>query len=120
MKLVYRRDVIRAVRESWLRQYQYRPADEVPTWAQKRTIGDIRAAIKALDLETCSPSDIDKALGTKGWASHTCDECSADLEVLIRFGSDPDYDARWQDLCAVCLDEGIALMARPSTSNDRT
>lgn len=47
--------------------------------------------------------------GWPDWTDNRCDECHADRDVLIRIGDEPDYDARWVDLCADCLRKASKL-----------
>lgn len=115
MHLIKRRDVIRAAPARWLQQYARVPDDQVTMWGERITYGEIRRRLAALDVETCSPSDIDTALGgSTGWGANKCDECSADVETLVHFGMEPDYEATWQDLCGACLERGIAGLASGS------
>lgn len=107
MNIIYRRDKIRGVRDAWNKQY---PNDDF-IFHDKSTAGPKRKALAALDLETCSPADIDAALGNTSWASLTCDECDGDFPSIVRIGGEPDYDARWQDLCGECLKEALAMLA---------
>jgi hypothetical protein len=92
MEIIRRRDIIRSVRDRWTTQYGQN--DEK------------RKALAALDLETCSAADVVAVLGTS-WVENECDECQKDLPVLMRFGEEPEYDARWQDLCVDCLKKAV-------------
>lgn len=39
----------------------------------------------------------------------TCDECGLEVGAIVRFGDEPDYERRWQDLCKDCLQKAISL-----------
>lgn len=104
--VILKRDVIRSVRARW--SYQY-PRDDYTFW-DGSTAGEIRPRLAALDLETCSSEDVDKAIGSGGWADNRCDHCGEDVEALVRFGERPNYEARWQDLCLKCLVEGVEIL----------
>ncbi len=106
-KVIQRRDVIREARQTWLNQYRDYSDEQALGWVG-RTAGDVRQALRALDLETCSQADIDNAIGTSGWAANSCDECGGDFPVLLRLGQEPDYDNRWWVLCAGCLAKASA------------
>lgn len=100
-RLIYRRDVIMSVRERWNRQYAHSPAHHRSGWCES-SFGEIREALAALDLQKASVADVNAAIGTGGWASLECDCCGSDVEVLVRVGEEPDYEARWQDICVRC------------------
>jgi hypothetical protein len=101
-RAIYLRDVIRGVRDRFNGQYrEYRDGYRFPAG---KTVGEIKAALAGLNLDTCSRADVDEAMGTlTSWVSNACDECGAEHETLVRIGDEPDYDARWQDLCLSCL-----------------
>lgn len=108
---IHRRDIIRGVRARWLDQYKNYRADQTLGFANGRTVGVVRAALERLDLETCSAADVDAAIGASGWVKNGCDECDGDFPVLLRFGQEPDYDARWWSLCPDCLGKARDLLA---------
>lgn len=111
-KKIHKRDIIRGVRDRWMKQYANYPDDKTVGWASHlRTTGDIRKALAALDLETCSSEDVDAAIGTNNWAKNECDQCDGDFETVLQLGQEPDYEARWWNMCASCLAE--ASLALP-------
>lgn len=113
MKAIHQRDVIREVGPRWTEQYkQYQPDQKIGIRKNREAVGVIRKRVAALDLETCTVADVDKAIGTTGWADNECDECHKSFPVLIRLGAEPEYDARWQDLCGKCLGKAAALHAK--------
>lgn len=105
--LVYRRDKIRSVLQRHREQY---PSDDY-RYHNGQTSGEVRGRIAALDLESCSPADLDAAMVGSGWGSNRCDLCGEDVPVLVRFGERPDYDHRWQDVCETCIREAADLLA---------
>lgn len=110
MTPIQQRDIIRSFRDRWMDQYKSDLDSRETGWGAG-SFGDVRARLAALDLETCSPEDVNQALGVSGWADNDCDECGKSVPVLIRIGQKPDYDARWQDLCGECLTGATALHA---------
>lgn len=106
MRLLLKRDIIRGVRDLWNSQY---PKDDYRL-SRGESAKDVRERLSGLDLETAMEADVDTAIGTKGWASNVCDECGVDHETLVRIGEEPDYEARWIDLCADCLSKASALV----------
>lgn len=113
--LIHRRDVIRAVRDRWLKQYEHYSDDHKVGWDKSdpsKMAGQIRKGLAALDLETCQRADIDAVLGVSRWAVNECDECQGDFPVVLRLGQEPDYETRWWDLCIGCLDKARETLAR--------
>lgn len=115
MELLHKRDIIRLARDAWIKQYStFAGSHQFPFQIKARrgeTVADIRKRLAALDLETCSESDVDSAIGTTGWARLECDECGLSCDMLIHIGEVPDYDARWRDLCADCISEASKMLA---------
>lgn len=107
---IQRRDIVLTVRDRWLNQYKSYADDQKVGWSNK-TAGQIRKELAALDLAACAPADVDAVLGTSGWAKNECDECDEDFPVVIQVGQEPDYEARWQNLCPTCLAELAAFAA---------
>ena len=85
--------------ENWDRQHRF---------PDGTTIGQNMDALRALDMESCSPEDI-AAIGLTGWVGLRCDECGKEQDALVRLGEEPDYEARWQDLCRECLQAALNL-----------
>lgn len=52
---------------------------------------------------------IRRTVGNPSWTENKCDECDKDCETLVRIGSEPDYEARWLDLCQSCAESAISL-----------
>jgi hypothetical protein len=122
MKVIYKRDVIRNVRGRWEEQYQNYESDYKlvglplldvqgkPIPNSGPTVGEIRAALAALNLENCSSTDVDAAMGVAGWADNRCLECGKDCDSLIQIGEEPNYEAQWVDLCIGCLEKALKLL----------
>lgn len=109
MHIITERQIIKGVRERWLTQYaNYRDTDRL--WDKSRTVGDIRAAVNALDLDKCTRADVDRAIGNNSWAANECDECKQHRPALVHFGDDPDYESRWQDICLDCITKAAELL----------
>lgn len=110
MQIIKLRDIIRDAPSRWMKQYSL-SADHAPlSWNGAETYGDVRRRLSALDLETCSQADIERAIGRPDWASLICDECQFEREHVIRIGQEPDYEARWQDLCAECIQKAAKML----------
>lgn len=114
MRMITERDVIAGVRDRWMEQYRGYDTRQRAGWS-KKTFGEIRSALNSLQTNLCSVSDVDEAIGATGWADNKCDECGRHSKVLMRFGEEPDYEARWQDLCVDCLSRGVAELSASET-----
>jgi hypothetical protein len=111
MRIITQRDVILSVRATWLNQYRASPPErEIGTRSNSETVGAITKRLKALNLKTCTVEEVDKAIGTTGWADNECDVCSKSHEKLLRIGDEPDHDARWIDICESCLDRAALVL----------
>jgi hypothetical protein len=113
MSIITKREVIRGVKHRFLEQYEtYRDSYVIGPPHSQSPVGDIKQRLAALDLETCSEADVDAAMGgVTGWASLRCDECGKDSDAIARIGAEPDYEARWQDLCIDCIERARAMLA---------
>lgn len=117
IKVITQRDVILGVRAQWLNQYaSYDPKDEIGVRDNREAVGVISKRVKALDLKTCSVADVDKAIGTTGWADNECDVCGKAHDRVVRIGDEPDHDARWVDVCKSCLEKASALLLQQRQS----
>lgn len=110
MKVITERNAIKQAREHWKDSYARDSADRKTGWCSK-TFGQIRTDLDALDIDSCSVEDLAQALGTTGWGLIKCDECGERQNKLVRMGEKPDYEARWQDICAHCLDRGLDIIS---------
>jgi hypothetical protein len=112
MSVIYRRDVIRDVLRRYTDQYaNYADDYMIGDSRTRQAVGDTKKALAALNLDTCSVSDVDAAMnGTTGWADLNCDECGESVPILVRIGQEPDYEARWWDVCESCLRKSLALL----------
>ena len=99
--VITKRGIIRSVPASFERQYGHDRSGS--SWKAKTTRGEMIDALNALDVDTCDAEAVNAIIGNKSWTSNECDACGTDCEVLVRIGQEPDYEARWQDLCAQCL-----------------
>lgn len=108
--VITKRGIIRSVPARF--EQQYGRDRNGTSWKGIITRGEMIDALNALDVGTCSAEAINEIIGNKSWTSNKCDACDTECEVLVRIGDEPDYEARWQDLCARCLSDA----ARVATS----
>ncbi|MBB03976.1 MAG: hypothetical protein CML03_00380 [Pseudooceanicola sp.] len=111
MKIISKVEICAAVPHRWADQYKnYGPHHE------KQKIGQRLLALKP---EERTAEIIDAIIGNGSWTTNTCDSCGKDCETLVRIGEEPDYDARWQDLCRECLIAGVELFDTTRKSPDK-
>ena len=77
------------------------------TWTKGVPLGYYVDRVADIDPATCEYNALQAATDRDGHTENLCNECEADCEVLMRFGDEPDYEARWQDLCAGCLRKAL-------------
>jgi hypothetical protein len=104
MSVITLRQVIKDVPKRWRGQYG--------DGRYGRDKLEILKRLDALDAENCSADDINAAIGNSSWTNLQCDSCQEQKERIIRIGDDPDYEARWQDLCVDCLNKAVAMLAK--------
>lgn len=107
MQLIHRRDVIKSVLDRHKQQYP----DDSYRLCDGSTAGETRRKLERLDFDHCTPADVDAVMVGNAWADNDCDVCGENVPLLIRIGSEPDYDARWQDICPECLSRATALLS---------
>lgn len=98
IKKIYAIDVLKKVPEEWTRRYQAYLGD-----AHKE---DITRKLNEL-VWPFSKEQIDKIIGNKSWGKVSCTECGKDCSEIVRIGDEPDWDARWVDLCNDCLVKAV-------------
>lgn len=95
-------DVIAGVPSRWNRQYrETRDLDKIE-------IGKRLAALSP----GFTAEQVDSIIGNRSWTMHECSNCGQDRDVLIRLGEEPDYEAKWLDLCADCLAKALEIIKR--------
>jgi hypothetical protein len=110
MKRIEKQVAIERAIEEWL-AFQRRPGGLPLThkfpWGL--SIADTIQRLEAIKREGVTRDALDRLFATTNWGAPSCDECEEHPEVVIHIGSEPDYDARWQTLCANCLGKALAL-----------
>lgn len=106
MEAVRIEDLIREVPAKFSERYKHYPKDHrFPASAGGGSVGEIEAAFAKAGTSV----EAIKAI-LPSWCEQTCDECGSAFDVLMRFGDKPDYEARWQDLCADCISKGLSAL----------
>lgn len=99
------RDIIRSVPGRYHAAY-----DNYKSRAGGRWPSDVSAELDALDVETCTREAVDEIIGNTTWTRNLCDSCGHHAKTLIRLGDEPEYDARWQDICLECLEAAVSTL----------
>lgn len=94
-----RTELLQGVPDRWAAQY---PANR---YGSKTDKGQIREKLYALGIWERTRERINSIIGNESWTSQRCDRCRADSDVLLEIGQEPDYDARWINICPECVRE---------------
>ncbi len=97
MELLRKVDIVRSVPKRWAAQY--RGTDNVQH-------AEITAKLLALEPGFAA-DEVDSIIGNGSWTECRCVECGRDRDVLIRIGDEPDYEARYVNICEKCLKEAL-------------
>lgn len=109
MEVITKRAVIRGVRARHASMYERDPDDRVIGFGDKRRpLGETRAALAALDLETATEAEV-VAILNESWTSLKCDQCGEDQDAVVRMGDFDGYESRWLDVCERCLTKARTL-----------
>jgi hypothetical protein len=114
--ILTQRAVIKGVLARFTEQYRNYPRTH--TFPSGATVGRIIKRLNALDTDTASRDDVNRAMALRNgnWADLDCDCCGKHVEAVARVGDSPDYDNRWQDLCIDCLQIATNMLARLGAS----
>lgn len=109
MRIVKRDDCVMDVPKQYRKQYanydrNYRFSNNKTGLTLGETVAALDAATTVAEIRAILPH----------WCALECDECGEDVEQVIRFGEEPDYEARWQDLCAACVAKAAEALAKPN------
>jgi hypothetical protein len=102
MTLLYRADVVANVPMRWAAAYNNWHYD-----AEKRVKTEKLLALPA----GFSAEDVNAIIGNDSWTELKCSECQKNHDVLIQIGDEPDYDARYVELCRDCLSRATLMFA---------
>ena len=118
MRVYTSREAMQDTIKNWLETYNKYPREKTMLWTKGVPLGYFLDRVEALDPDTCTREEMSAAVCKDGsWGANPCDECSKDSPALIRFGDEPDYEARWQDLCVDCLKLAAVSLATTPARN---
>lgn len=100
-RIILRQQIVDRAPERWAKAYAgHGDTDKTAkTLALAKLVAPIQAA------------DVDRIIGNTSWTDCPCDLCKKTSEVLIRVGDEPDYEARWLDICPACIAHLSAVVA---------
>ncbi len=104
-KVINRRDIIKRVLTRWDEQYPFER-----NFPDGSKASEIRGRLAKLDLATCSPDEVDEAIGNGSWTKQECDHCCNPRDVLVRVGEIFETEADKVDLCEACLIEALEAL----------
>lgn len=103
-RVIRKADKVKRAPDRWAAQY---PRGK---WSpDKNEITDRLAALKGTDF---TAEQVDSIVGNKSWTQNLCDGCDGDFPLLVRIGEEPEYEARWLDLCLSCAREAFEVIGR--------
>jgi hypothetical protein len=102
------RDEIRSVPDRWREQYYVRHGR---SWSDtlSGSSKSVWKRLKALDLETASPEDVEKIIGNRSWTTLECDQCGREVDAVVEVGQSQGRDSRTADICADCIRKAADL-----------
>lgn len=112
-RLLRWQDKIEDVADRWRRQYQRNDDGGGIRWngiIDARGSEAIWRELTALPA-TATYQDVDRVIGTQGWATFWCDVCHDYVPEAVQIGDEPDYESDTVTLCLACYDTMIAQIA---------
>jgi hypothetical protein len=94
---IYRKDVIKDVPKRWANQYD---SNSYYGQAKSETTKKLLSLISPF-----TAVEVNEIIGNDSWTKLLCTECNENCESVVRIGDEPEYDARWVDLCDECLEK---------------
>jgi transcription elongation factor Elf1 len=99
--IIRKSDIVREAPARWEQQYSHGNygADKHEKTALLRSLP-----------EGFTAEQVNEVIGNSSWTSNKCDECGQDHNFLVRIGEEPDYDARWVDVCLECIGNAVKAL----------
>lgn len=105
IKLISRRNHLDDIPSRWRRTYGTWTPYADDDWKQR-----IQNGLDELWIGKFLPEDADRIIGNTSWTDFRCDICGENKDHLARIGEDPDYEARYVDLCRGCLTRALHVL----------
>ena len=112
MRVVSTRSEIRSVADRFRKQYKGYYGKGSCSFAPggQQDHEDVERRLRALDVDTATPDDVERIIGNSSWVEVRCDECGDACESVVLVGEDnDDPDDRNARVCGRCL--GLASYA---------
>lgn len=104
------RERVRAVADRWAAQYPIHQWPDRPDSALNHKRATI-AKLRAIDVETATAAEVNEIIGNDSWCGpDNCDECGVRTFDMVHIGEEPDYEARYVEVCRGCLLKMVSLI----------
>lgn len=96
---------------SAIRQYKLQYWNKLTGWNRPKGFLTERSHEETykLLLLAKTPSDVDNAIGVKGWADNNCHECGRTVDIVIEIGELPHDESNTARICLDCLNKAVRL-----------
>ena len=103
MKIIRKSELIQSIAKRWHEAYCYRGR-----WDRKSQ-SEVYERLLTLG-EDATEEQVTGIIGDASWTRTVCSECGCDVDLVVHFGEEPDYDAVWADVCLGCLRKAEQLL----------
>ena len=109
MKVTTKKEVMANVAARWDRQYPPGVMKSLPPIFGVLGVSSVSEALHALP-PNASEADVAAAIGNGRWTKLQCDECRADVDVVVSVGAEPDYESATARICLPCAEKAVAAL----------
>lgn len=109
--VITKRTLIQSIPDRWRRQYLRGRDGREHDWLDRQK-ECIYNRLRKLDLSVVSAQEIAAIVGNDSWTRITCDQCSMDVDAIVRVGQAPDYESHTAGLCKKCLLEAVDIFSK--------
>lgn len=111
MNVITKKDLIAGVAERWDRQYGLPDGVRKGSSSFHQEQEEVSAALHALPPDA-SEADVAAAIGNGRWTKLQCDECRADVDVVVSVGAEPNYESATARICLECARRAVVELIR--------
>jgi hypothetical protein len=97
--------MVATVAKRWRRQY-YRDGQWYLGMAGGKDAEGIHRQLLGLDLQTATPEDVERIIGSASWCAHWCHECWSYKPIAVEFCETGERVI----VCDDCLAQAVALV----------